>query len=182
MSANNLNNNGRAVTASLALMLDEITARARAAHPGGRVSAPAFQSGKGNGLPRRGRRPGRPHEPRTHRSVYWSAKWRDPTREWHGFAKPAQATQRLRLSARACAGFKRTGVDVSANNLNSSRAVTAALGLVLDEITARAMATSPGGRISARLIGRVLAYRIGVRPWEGQRLAKAYVAHRRAAR
>jgi hypothetical protein len=65
---------------------------------------------------------------------------------------------------------------MSSNNLNSNgRAVTAALALVLDEITRDARAAHPGGRISARLIGRVLAYRIGVRPWEGQRLAKAYV-------
>ena len=68
-----------------------------------------------------------------------------------------------------------------ASNLDS-KAVTAALGLVLEEIAAKAWAVHRGGRISARLIDRVLAYRIGVRPWEGQRLVNAYAAKRRAAR
>jgi hypothetical protein len=71
---------------------------------------------------------------------------------------------------------------MSANNLNNNdRAVTAALALLLDEITARARAAHPGGRVSARLIGRVLAYRTGLPVWEGQRLAKAWKATRKAA-
>src|SRR5262245_24633771 len=53
-----------------------------------------------------------------------------------------------------------------ANNFDS-KAVRAALGLVLEEIATKARAAHRGGRISARL-----AYRIGVRPWERQRLAK----------
>lgn len=66
------------------------------------------------------------------------------------------------------------------NNLDKNH--RAALGLMLDEIIARTKATSPVGRISERLIGLLLAHCIGVRPWEGHRLAKAYVARRRALR
>jgi hypothetical protein len=60
----------------------------------------------------------------------------------------------------------------------SDRAIAAALFKLLDEIAGTAKATSRG-RISARLVGRVLAMRLGISIWEAQTAAKAWQAARR---
>jgi hypothetical protein len=60
----------------------------------------------------------------------------------------------------------------------SNRAIAAALLKLLDEIAAAAKATSHG-RISGRLIGRVLACELGISVWEAQTVAKAWQAARR---
>jgi len=54
----------------------------------------------------------------------------------------------------------------------SDKAIAAALNRLLEEIAETARATSPTGRMSARLIGRALALRLGVSTWEAQRAAK----------
>jgi hypothetical protein len=54
----------------------------------------------------------------------------------------------------------------------SDKVIAAALNRLLDEIAEAARATSPTGRVSRRLIGRVLALRLGVSTWEAQRAAK----------
>jgi hypothetical protein len=55
----------------------------------------------------------------------------------------------------------------------SDKAIAAALNRVLDEIAETARATSPG-RVSRRLIGRVLAVRLGIPVWTGQTAAKRW--------
>jgi hypothetical protein len=50
----------------------------------------------------------------------------------------------------------------------SNKAIAAALNQVLDEIAEIARAASPAGRVSRRLIGRVLAVRLGIPVWTGQ--------------
>ena len=54
----------------------------------------------------------------------------------------------------------------------SDRAIAVAVNRLLDEIAETARATSPTGRLQYRLIGRVLAGRLGVSTWEAQRAAK----------
>jgi hypothetical protein len=60
----------------------------------------------------------------------------------------------------------------------SDQAIAAALFKLLDEIAGTAKATSRG-RISGRLVGRVLAVRLGISVWEAQTVAKAWQAARR---
>jgi hypothetical protein len=64
----------------------------------------------------------------------------------------------------------------------SDKAIAAALNRVLDEIAETARATSPTGRMSARLIGRVLAVRLGIPVWTGQTAAKRRARGARWAR
>jgi hypothetical protein len=64
----------------------------------------------------------------------------------------------------------------------SDRAIAAALFGVLDEIADAAVKTSRHDRTSARLLGRVLAFRLGLRVIEGQRVAKAWQSSRATAR
>jgi hypothetical protein len=65
----------------------------------------------------------------------------------------------------------------------SDKAIAAALFGLLDEIEDTvAKATSPQGSISARLLGRVLAFRLGLPMFEAQRVAKAWQATRRGGR
>ena len=72
----------------------------------------------------------------------------------------ARALQRLRCMM--------TKIDLS------DKAIAAALNRVLDEIAETARATSPTGRVSRRLIGRVLAVRLGIPVWTGQTAAKRW--------
>ena len=53
--------------------------------------------------------------------------------------------------------------------------------VILDEIAATARA-STDVRISARLVGRVLGMRLGLRTWEAQRVAKAWALARHGRR
>jgi hypothetical protein len=55
----------------------------------------------------------------------------------------------------------------------SDKAIAAALNRVLDEIAETARATSPTGRVSARLIGRVLALRLGGSAAGGENVGEA---------
>ena len=64
----------------------------------------------------------------------------------------------------------------------SDKAIAAALNRALDEIAEAARATSPTGRVSARLIGRVLAVRLGIPVWAGQTAAKRWARGARWAR
>ena len=61
----------------------------------------------------------------------------------------------------------------------SDKAIAAALNRVLDEIAETARATSPTGRVSRRLIGRVLAVRLGIPVWTGQTAAKRWARRAR---
>jgi hypothetical protein len=64
----------------------------------------------------------------------------------------------------------------------SDKAIAAALNRVLDEIAETARATSSTGRVSRRLIGRVLAVRLGIPVWTGQTVAKRWARGARRAR
>jgi hypothetical protein len=60
----------------------------------------------------------------------------------------------------------------------SDKAIAAALNRMLDEIAETARATSPTGRLSRRLIGHMLAVRLGIPVWTGQTAAKRWRAGR----
>jgi hypothetical protein len=64
----------------------------------------------------------------------------------------------------------------------SDKAIAAALNRLLDEIAETARATSPTGRMSRRLIGRVLALPLGIPVWTGQTAAKRWAHSARRAR
>jgi hypothetical protein len=64
----------------------------------------------------------------------------------------------------------------------SDKAIAAALNRVLDEIAETARAAASTGRVSRRLIGRVLAVRLGIPVWTGQTVAKRWARGARRAR